>query len=104
MKPNKFANLFIAIIFGFSATLNASIPTNSQILQSNLNSLSIPQTNKSIKGTKFNSNSNEVINKASNLNISANLAFGGHSEQSEESQNLNTNLNNKTNLWKSDGL
>ena len=68
MKQNKFTNLFIAVIFGFSATLNASIPTNSKILQSNLNSRSIPQTNKSIKGTKFNSNSNTITNKTSNLN------------------------------------
>nr|MBP3724336.1 hypothetical protein [Campylobacter sp.] len=65
MKPNKFVNLFITIIFGFSATLNASILPNSKILRSNLNSRTIPQTNKSIKDTKFNSNSQEITNKAS---------------------------------------
>lgn len=78
MKLNKSLNLFLAIVLLLSQTaLNASILPNSQILQSNLNSLSIPQTNKSIKDTKFNSNSNEVINKASNLNISSNLAKFG---------------------------
>ncbi|MDA3046488.1 hypothetical protein OFO10_04890 [Campylobacter sp. VBCF_06 NA8] len=41
MKQNKFINIFIAVIFGFSATLNASILPNFQILQSNLNSVSI---------------------------------------------------------------
>ncbi|MDA3055944.1 MULTISPECIES: hypothetical protein [unclassified Campylobacter] len=41
MEPNKFTNLFIAIIFGFSTTLNASMLPNSKILQSNLNSVSV---------------------------------------------------------------
>ncbi|MDA3050160.1 hypothetical protein OFO03_06720 [Campylobacter sp. JMF_02 ED1] len=38
---NKFINIFIAIIFGFSATLNASMLPNSKILQSNLNLVSV---------------------------------------------------------------
>ena len=37
MQPNKFTNLFIAVIFGFSATLNASVIkfTNSKITSAN---------------------------------------------------------------------
>ena len=80
MQPNKFTNLFIAVIFGFSTTLNASILPNSQILQSNLNSVSIENPHCISKSNYGKENSNSQIQNNSNANTNSsniNLQAGG---------------------------
>ena len=107
MKQNKFTNLFIAIIFGFSATLNASILPNSQILQSNLNSLSIEnprcifqshETKAKVALAKANYHKDETntdisnIN-SSNLNANESINVNSHTDTTISGSNLNANEN-----------
>ena len=73
MKPNEFINLFIAIIFGFSATLNASILPNSQILQSNLNSVSIENPRCISKSNYGKENSNSQIQNPNTSNTNSSI-------------------------------
>ena len=99
MKQDKLLNLLlVTILFLSQTTLQASLLPNSQILQLNLNSVSIPQTNKSIKGTKFNSNSNTITNKASNLQAN-NINLSNKKDTTITGSNLiaNNDINIDTN-------
>lgn len=88
MKPNKFTNLFISIIFSFYSTLNALILSNSIIKfdsVSIVNSHNFANANMNIASNEFinsskitakgdiNINSNNFINQTLFINDKANL-------------------------------